>query len=139
MATVTADYQDRKRIVFTARGRATTNVREMVADGPAGYSSTELLLIAVGNCSLGAFLNHDLLKDANVTACRSTLEAAMVPNPTRIEQIFNRIELEVTDEALLAQHEVLEAASCECPLCNTLGDKIITTLTITLAKTPVAV
>ena len=139
MATVTADYQDRKRIVFTARGRATTNVREMVADGPAGYSSTELLLIAVGNCSLGAFLNHDLLKDAHVTACHSTLEAAMVPNPTRIEQIFNRIELEVTDERLLAQHEVLEAASCACPLCNTLGDKIITTLTITLAKQPVAV
>lgn len=139
MATVTADYLDRSRIVFTARGRTTTNVREMVSDGPAGYSSTELLLIAVGNCSLGAFLNHDLLKDAPVTACRSTLEAEMVPNPTRIERIVNRIELEVADEALLAQHEVLEAASCACPLCNTLGDKIETTLTITLAKTAVAV
>lgn len=137
MATVTADYLDRARIVFTARGRTTTNVREMVSDGPAGYSSTELLLIAVGNCSLGAFLNHDLLKDAPVTACRATLEAAMAPNPTRIERIYNHIELEVAGEALLAQHEVLEAASCACPLCNTLGDKI--TSTITLAKTPVAV
>ena len=127
MATVRADYRERKRIVFEARGRHFTNIREQAADdGPVGYSSTELLLIAVANCSLGALLNHELLRDVEVTKCAATLEAEMVPNPIRIEHIDVAIDLEVTDPALLAHHQAIEIASCECPLCNTLGDKVRT-------------
>lgn len=127
MATVTADYRDRSRIVFEARGRHFTNVRTPAADeGPVGYTSTELLLIAVGNCTLGALLNHELLRDAEVLRSSAVLEAEMVPNPARIARIDVAIRLEVADPALLEHHAAIEIASCECPLCNTLGDKVHT-------------
>ena len=127
MATVTADYRERARIVFEARGRHFTNIRTPAADeGPVGYTSTELLLIAVGNCTLGALLNHELLRDAEVLHASAVLEAAMIPNPARIDRIDVAIRLEVVDPALLEQHEAIEIASCECPLCNTLGEKVRT-------------
>ncbi|MPZ98706.1 MAG: hypothetical protein GEU80_05065 [Dehalococcoidia bacterium] len=135
MATVTADYQERKRIVFNARGREFVNVRERAEDGPVGYSSTELLLIALGNCSLGALLNHDLLKDEVVLDCSAVLEASMVPNPTRIERIEVAVRLEVEGPALLECREAIEYASCACPLCNTLGDRIHTTLYLSCPST----
>ncbi|MBM3141064.1 MAG: OsmC family protein [Chloroflexi bacterium] len=125
MARVNADYRERKRIVFEARGRHFTNVREPAADGgPVGYSSTELLLIAVGNCTLGALLNHELLREVDVARASAVLEAEMVPNPTRIERIDVTVELEVADAAVRAQREAVEVAACGCPLCNTLGDKV---------------
>jgi len=127
MATVTADYRERARIVFEARGRHFTNIRTPAADeGPVGYTSTELLLIAVGNCTLGALLNHELLRDAEVLHASAVLEAAMIPNPARIDRIDVAIRLEVVDPALLEQLEAIEIASCECPLCNTLGEKVRT-------------
>jgi uncharacterized OsmC-like protein len=136
MSTVTADYRERKRIVFEARGRRFTNVREAAADdGPVGYTSTELLLIALGNCTLGALLNHELLKDVDVTHASAVLEAAMVPNPTRIDRIDVTIDLRVADPALLEQHEAIEVASCACPLCNTLGDKVHTRVELSCAET----
>jgi uncharacterized OsmC-like protein len=127
MATVTADYRERSRIVFEARGRHFTNVRTPAADdGPVGYTSTELLLIALGNCSLGALLNHDLLRDEVVLHSSAVLEAAMVPNPSRIERIDISIRLEVANPALMDSREAIAVASCACPLCNTLGDKVHT-------------
>lgn len=132
MATVTADYRERSRIVFEARGRHFTNVRTPAADeGPVGYTSTELLLIAVGNCTLGALLNHELLRDAEVLHSSAVLEAEMLPNPARIEHIDVAIRLDVADPALLRHREAIEVASCECPLCNTLGDKVRTRVELT--------
>ncbi len=132
MATVRADYRERKRIVFEARGRHFTNIREAAADnGPVGYTSTELLLIALGNCTLGALLNHELLVDAEVTRASAELQAEMAQNPTRVDHIDVTIDLEVTDPALLAHHEAIEVASCTCPLCNTLGDKVRTRVRLT--------
>jgi uncharacterized OsmC-like protein len=127
VATVHAGYQDRKRIVFTARGRSQVNVREMLNDGPIGYSSTELLLIALGNCTLGALLNQDLLKDAPVTRAEATLDAEMARNPARVVRIDVAIDLETEDSALLAQRDELEALACTCPICNTLSNVEITT------------
>jgi uncharacterized OsmC-like protein len=140
MATVTADYQERKRIVFEARGREFTNVREPAPEGggPVGYSSTELLLIAVGNCTLGALLNHELLRDVEVTHASAVLDAEMVPNPTRIDRIDVAIDLEVTDPALLDEHQAIELASCACPLCNTLGEKVQTRVRLRCGEAAVA-
>lgn len=135
MATVHADYQDRQRIVFTARGRSQTNVREMVDDGPIGYSSTELLLIALGNCTLGALLNQELLQEVEVLRAEATLEAEMLPNPARIARIEVDIDLEVADEAILARRADLEALACTCPLCNTLGNvEIVSRLRLTAGE-----
>lgn len=132
MQTVRADYRERKRVVFEARGRHFTNVREAAADdGPVGYTSVELLMIAVGNCTLGSLLDHELLRDAEVTRAAAELTAEMAMNPTRVDHIDVAIDLEVTDPALLAHHEAIEVASCACPLCNTLGDKVRTTVRLT--------
>jgi uncharacterized OsmC-like protein len=140
MATVHASYQDRKRIVFSARGRSQVNVREMLNDGPIGFSSTELVLVALGNCTLGRLLNRELLKDEEVLRAEATLEAAMARNPSRIASIDVAIELEVADPALLALQGELEAVSCSCPICNTLGSvEIGSTLHMSAARTPAGV
>jgi uncharacterized OsmC-like protein len=135
MATVHADYQDRKRIVFTARGRSQVNVRETVEDGPIGYTSTELLLIALGNCTLGALLNQELLKDVEVLRADATLDAQMERNPARVVSITVDIDLEVADESVLAHRAELEALACTCPICNTLSNVEITSRLHLTART----
>ncbi len=138
MPTVHADYQERKRIVFTARGRTQVNVREPAEDGPVGYSSTELLLIALGNCTLGALLNQELLADVEVLRAEATLDAEMARNPARVVKIDVEIDLEVADEAILEHHAELEALACTCPICNTLSNvEIVSRLRLT-AGAPVA-
>lgn len=122
MASVHADYQDRRRIVFNARGRAFVNARESLADGPIGYSSVELLLIALGNCTLGALLNQDLLKDVAVTRAEATLDAEVARNPTRVVKIEVDLHLDVEDPAVLDHRADLEALACTCPICNTLSN-----------------
>lgn len=139
VATVHADYQDRKRIVFNARGRSQVNVREMLDDGPIGYSSTELLLIALGNCTLGALLNQDLLKDVPVARAEATLDAEMARNPSRVVRIDVAIDLEVEDGAVLAHRDELEALACTCPICNTLSNVEITTHLNLTVKEPLPV
>ena len=135
MATVHADYQDRKRIVFTSRGRSQVNVREAVEDGPIGYTSTELLLVALGNCTLGALLNQDLLKDVEVLRAEATLDAQMAKNPARVVSIEVDIDLEVADASVLAHRAELEALACTCPICNTLSNvEIVSRLRLTAGE-----
>lgn len=129
MATVTAEYVDRHHVDFEARGRSFTNVRALDADGgPTGFSSVELLLIALGNCTLGSLLNHQLLQDAEVVRAAATLDARMAEFPARVEHIDVAITLEVTDEALLGHYPALEVDSCACPICNTLDGKVTSSL-----------
>lgn len=138
MTTVHADYQERKRIVFEARGRQQVNVREPVDDGPVGYTSTELLLIALGNCTLGALLNQELLADVEVLRAEATLDAEMARNPARVVKIEVDIDLEVADERVLAHRTDLEALACTCPICNTLSNvEIVSRLKLTAGE-PVA-
>ena len=135
MATVHADYQDRKRILFTARGRAQVNVRETVEDGPIGYTSIELLLIALGNCTLGALLNQELLEGVEVLRAEATLDAEMAQNPACVIKIEVDIDLEVGDEAILEHRADLEALACTCPICNTLSTvEIVSRLRLTAGE-----
>jgi len=123
---VQAEFAERRRIVFTARGRGFVNVREAVADGPIGFSSTELLLIAVGNCSLGTLFNHALLKDAAVSNIRAELRATMATEPSRVARIETFITARVSDPGLLAHTAELEAVACACPMCNSLAcEKVV--------------
>lgn len=117
---VEAEFQDRKRIVFTARERAQVNVRVEGADGgPIGYTSYELLLIALANCTLGVVMNHDSLKDIPVKECRAVLEATSARAPSRVDRITMRLEVEVEggDERL---QRTLQRAADSCPIGNTL-------------------
>lgn len=140
MTTMHADYQDRRRIVFTARGRSLVNVRESLDDGPIGYTSTELLLVALGNCTLGALLNQELLREADVHRAEATLEAETADSPARIVKIEVDIELEVADASLLDRRVELEALACTCPICNTLGNvEIVSRLHMTAAALPAPV
>ena len=133
MPRVEAEFQDRKRIVFSARGRSSVNVRESLDDGPIGYSSTELLLIALANCQLGTLLGHELLKDANVLSATAVLEAGMAPDPPRVVTVDVDAKLVVTDSSLLAHRAELEAATCGCPMCNSVSCAINVRLTVEVA------
>ena len=120
MATVQADFQDGKRVVFTARGRSWVNVREVLDDGPIGFSSPELLLIALGNCALGNLVNHQLLEDVDVKSCRATLESEYAANPRRLGTIKIIIDLEVDAPDLAVRRATLERVADSCPVGNTL-------------------
>ena len=137
MATVHADSQDRKRIVFTARDRSIVNVRERVDDGLIGYDSTELLLITLGNCTLGWLLSNRLLKDEEVIRAEATLNAEMVEAPIRVAKIDVAIEIDVADPTLLEHAERLDAVSRSCPIRNTLVGVDITS-SLSLAAVPAA-
>lgn len=117
---VSATFLDRKRIVFTARERAFVNVRESLADGPVGFSSTELFLIAIGNCSLGTLLGHPLLKDARVANITADLAATMASDPPRVTRIETTIAADVFDPDLVARQAEFEAIACACPMCNSV-------------------
>lgn len=122
MPRIVAEYQDRQRIVFTARDRSMVNVRTLREDGPVGFNSTELLLIALANCSLGTLLNHPLLLDREVMRCEAMFNAEMQQNPSKVASVVGVIDLVVTDPALLAHTAELEAAACTCPMCNTISE-----------------
>jgi uncharacterized OsmC-like protein len=117
---VTAEFQERKRIVFTARERSSVNVRVESADGgPVGYTSYEMLLMALANCTLGVVMNHGSLADLPVTGCKATLEATTTRSPSRVDSITVRIELDVEggDERL---QQTLQRVADSCPVGNTL-------------------
>jgi len=117
---VEAEFQERKRIVFTARERSDVNVRVESADGgPVGYTSYEMLLMALANCTLGVVMNHDSLADLPVRGCRAVLEATTARAPSRVARIDVRLELDVDggDERL---QQTLERVADSCPIGNTL-------------------
>jgi uncharacterized OsmC-like protein len=134
MPRIEADFQERKRIVFTARGRSLVNVREALEDGPIGFSSTELLLIALGNCQLGTLLGHEALKEADVVSAKAALEAEVVPEPTRVATVVVNVDLVVRDAGLLERRAELEAATCGCPMCNSVSAAIHVVLDMRVAE-----
>lgn len=67
MPRLTAEAQPGKpRILFEARGRTTVNVRERKPDGSLGYTSGELLLLALANCALGTVMECELVQNSPV-------------------------------------------------------------------------
>jgi uncharacterized OsmC-like protein len=117
---VEAEFQDRRHIVFTARERSSINVRVESADGgPVGYTSYELLLVALANCTLGVVMNHQSLSEVPVRSCRAVLDATTARAPSRVDRIDVRIELEVEggDERL---QRTLQRVADACPVGNTL-------------------
>lgn len=121
MATrVEAEFLEGKQVVFTARGRAQVNARATLDDGPIGFTSGELLLIALANCSLGVLTGHDLLKDVPLRRCRAILEAEPAEKPYRYQDIKVVIEVDVDDPALLERRAALERVADRCPIGNTL-------------------
>lgn len=117
---VEAEFQERRRILFTARERSSVNVRVESADGgPVGYTSYEMLLMALANCTLGVVMNHGSLADLPVTACRAVLESTSARSPSRVDSITVRVELEVEggDERL---QQTLQRVADSCPVGNTL-------------------
>ena len=120
MPIVEADFHDRKSILFTARGRTFANSRETVDGELIGFSSMELLLIALGHCTLGVVQNHELLKDVNVTRCKATLESEGERNPSRMSSIKVVIEVEADDPSINAHQDTLERVANSCPVGNTL-------------------
>lgn len=117
---------------FPARGRAIVNVRQEVAAGPIGFSSAELLLIAVGNCSLGTLLNHPLLAAESVRSVNATLTADFAADPPRAVAIRSVIEVEVECASpTLADHVAeLQVVAGTSPSCNSLNAPVSVELRI---------
>lgn len=133
--TLAAAYHDRTAITFSARGREQVNIRALAEDGtPTGFTSTELLLIALGNCSLGWLTNHDLLAAEPLAQVHATVEAEMADAPPRLARVHTVIDLVVEDPALLAQRAELEAIACACPICNSLTAEKTVELRMRLAR-----
>jgi len=135
MAAVTADYIERREIRFEARGREFTNVRAPSADGtgPEGYTSVELLLIAVAHCTLGHLLNSAPLDTAEVVSAKAVSEATMSEFPRQVTNVHTTVEIVVTDAVLLEQREAIEIGSCGGPMCAGLGDLLTATVTLKVA------
>lgn len=120
MARVEADFLDRKRIVFTARGRSQVNVRETGTDGETiGFTSTELMLIGLANCSLGVVMNDSSLADIDVARMHATVDGEMASDPSRISRIRLVVEVESEDPALLRAQPHLYDKADNCPMGNT--------------------
>ncbi|MGD9891700.1 MAG: OsmC family protein [Dehalococcoidia bacterium] len=137
---VAAEFQERKRIVFTARERSSVNVRVESADGgPVGYTSYEMLLMALANCTLGVVMGHESLADLPVTGCRAVIEATSARAPSRVDSITVRVELDVEggDERL---RQTLARVADSCPVGNTLKNppQINVQLVVNDVRQPVA-
>lgn len=130
MPTVTVQFQERKRILFSARGRSFVNVRQELDDGPIGFSSAELMLIAVGNCSLGTLLGHPLLAQETVRSVNATLSAEFAKDPPRMVAIHSIVDLEVENAGLADHVAELEAIAASSPMCNSLSAQVSVELRI---------
>jgi uncharacterized OsmC-like protein len=121
MARVVAELVEGKRIVFTARGRSQVNVREIGADGqPIGFTSVELLLMALANCTLGEVSNSPALAAVDAANLRVTLESSMAREPLRVGRIDVTVEVEGPGPAVEGASDGLLASSSGCPVANTL-------------------
>lgn len=118
---VRAEFQEGERIVFTARDRSTVNVRRAAADGPIGFNSIELLLIAFGNCSLGTLMGQPALAEASVGRVTAEISGEMEENPPRLVRVVSNVRIESADPAaLLSKLSGLEDATGQCPVCNSI-------------------
>ena len=136
MATVQADFRDREHILFSARGRTFANSREQIVNELIGYSSMELLLIALGNCTLGVLGNHELLKNVDISKFRATLESQGSQNPARMSSIKVVVEIDHDDPSIKAHETTLERVASSCPVGNTL--KFSPEIEVELRLSPVA-
>ena len=139
MPTLTAEFVDRHEIRFdvareNGAHRKFTNVRVPAEDGsgPVDFTSVDLLLIAVGNCTLGYLLNNGALADAEVTRAVASVEATMQDFPRQVAHIHSTVEIEVTDPAMLDRREEIEIGACGGPMCAALGDLLSAKVTLSL-------
>lgn len=116
-----AEFQPDSTITFTARDRVQVNDRSDGDDGtgPAGYTSFELLLIALANCTLGVVRGHESLKDVDIRGCRAVLDCEMARAPSRAAAITVRVELDI-DGVDASLQQTLQRVAEACPVGNTL-------------------
>ncbi len=143
MATMNVEFQDGERIVFEARRRATVNVRAAGDDGqPIGFTSFELLLAALANCTLGTVRGHESLNGVPVRGLRATLEAEPATAPSRVARITVRIDLDIdgAEPGGGRLGQTLARAAGACPVGNTLRQppEIVVELAVNGAPVPSA-
>lgn len=132
MPSLTAHYAD-QRVLFTARGRSVVNVRELQNDQAIGLTSTELLLVALANCSTGTLIGYEAVRNAGVVSVSSSLEADMEATPPRVRRVRARIQLEVEDPAGLDAEELAEVAA-RSPMFNSINADSAFTVEINAAR-----
>ncbi len=121
MSTLEAALDDRRRVLFSARGRSAVNVRTLLEDGPVGFTSGELLLGALANCSLGTLTNHPLVQEAGFVRAAARLDAESADDPPRIARITLAIDLWVHGTSLAGREAELAAIARASPMANSLA------------------
>jgi uncharacterized OsmC-like protein len=135
MAKVTAEAYPKqgRQIVFNARARAFVNVREKREDGAIGFTSGEMLLMALGNCALGTVMESTLVSGAVVERMTISLDAPVVRNPTRLPAAKVVIELATDDPALKGKDAELTELATTCPIANTVSDAMALDIQVNVA------
>ena len=136
MVHVDVQFNSASQVDFTARGRQLTNNRQPAADGPVGFTSMELLLIALGNCAIGTLLSQEPLRTTTVRSVTASIDGEMAHEPTRLRRIEMSVELTIDDASVLDHHSALEAATEHCPVGNTLRGAVEVATTLRLKAEP---
>jgi uncharacterized OsmC-like protein len=128
-----AHRSEGRRIVFGARTRSFVNVREGREDGPIGFTSIEMLLMALGNCALGTVMESSMVAKANVQRMGIHLDADMLNDPRRLGPVAVVVELQSSDPALKAQEAALTQMAATCPVANTLSGGLDLDIRVTVS------
>lgn len=124
MVAVRAEVQEKARVVFTSRARSTVNVIQPTGDGPLGFSSMELLLIALANCSLETLLSHPLLIDEPVYAVNAIATANRNRKQAGAGWVHLEIQLTVEDEGLVRYAGELQRIAVSGAACGWLNAEL---------------
>jgi uncharacterized OsmC-like protein len=107
--------------VFDARGRSFVNVRTVRDDGPLGFSSGELLLIALGNCALGTIMESSEIEGLNINRLQMRLESEPATDPYRLPEVSLTIFLGEGVTVSAEKERAIQRLAENCPVANTLA------------------
>ncbi|MCC7104687.1 MAG: OsmC family protein [Chloroflexi bacterium] len=118
MVSVSVEWGPNQQLVARARQHELV-IDRSVEGGEAGLRSGELLLMALGACTAGTLLNHELIRALPIRWLRVELEAEHHKAPSRYDRIVVRLLVDGDlDEA--QRTRVLRVASA-CTIHNTLS------------------
>lgn len=95
-------------------------MRETRDDGPLGFSSGEMLLIALGNCALGTIMESPDLEGVDISRIELILRSDPEKEPYQLGPITLEIAVEGDPVRLNERKPMIEALARNCPIANTL-------------------
>ena len=119
-ATATIDFKDGLLVEFSARGRNFANDRAKSDDGPVGFNSGELILLALSNCALGVLCEDERMQSTNIRRVTVNSRSEVAQDPTRIVKLSLGIDIETDDGGEYLSVTDLTNIALNCPVANSL-------------------